>query len=232
MIKEKLKLYGLTLSAFSERLNISRPTLDNYIRLYENGLELPNKKFSSLFNTLFGSNDLTISEFHEKLERFTYLLTRDNTLGISGLDMQSSDLLSNIIDISRRDLYREDHDIRLYQFITMLLNNYYQVPALQHLASYFLTLNGITDISDMTDDEKIAFSNYYPLFKSETEKTMQLDKINLMVFYHRTQEIKEEKERETEKIRRQFLEIINERIEKQLRQGVDIHNIDVKKMLS
>jgi hypothetical protein len=232
MVKEKLKHYGLTLSAFSERLNISRPTLDSYIRLYEAGQELPNKKYSSLFNTLFGSGDLSSSEFNDMLDRFTYLLTRDNTLGISGLDMQSSDILSNIVEISRRDLYRDEHDIRLYQFITMLLNNYYTVPVLQHLASYFLTLNGITDISEITNDEQIAFSNYYPMFKSEIEKTMTLDEANLMKFYNRTREIKEKKEEDAEEIRRQILDIINERIERHLRQGVDISAIDVKKMLS
>ena len=114
----------------------------------------------------------------------------------------------------------------------MLLNNYYTVPVLQHLASYFLTLNGITDISEITNDEQIAFSNYYPMFKSEIEKTMTLDEANLMKFNNRTREIKEKKEEDAEEIRRQILDIINERIERHLRQGVDISAIDVKKMLS
>lgn len=232
MIKEKLKHYGLTLSAFAERLNISRPTLDNYIRLYEIGLELPNKKYTTIFNSLFSSDSMSVSEFYDTLDSVTYLLTRDSNLGISGMDMESSDLLSDIVDVSRRDLYREEHDIRLYQFILMLLNNYYQVPAFQHLVNYFLTLNGITDISDMTDDEKVSFSNYYPLFRAEAEKTLQLNSNNLKAFYSRVKVLKEEKEHNTELIRQQLLEIINERLERQLRQGVDLRRIDPKKMLS
>ena len=232
MIKEKLKLYGLTLSSFSEHLHISRPPLDNYIRLYENGMELPNKRYSRLFDALFDSGALSISAFYETLERFTSLLAQEKILGVSGFDEEYSDILGDIVAIARRDMKREECDLRLYHFITMLMNNYYTVPVFQHLASYFLTLNGITDISEITEDEKIAFSNYYPLFKSEVTNNLQLDRLQLLVFYQRVQEIKEEKEHTAETIRQQLLEIINEKIERQLQQGVDIHNIDIQKMLT
>lgn len=231
MIKEKLKNYGLTLSSFSEQLHISRPTLDNYIRLYENGMELPNKRYSRLFDALFYSDALSISAFYETLERFTGLLSQEKTIGVLGFDDKRSDILGNILDIARQDLNREECDLRLYSFIAMLMNNYYTVSVFQHLVSYFLTLNGITDITDITEDEKIAFSNYYPLFRSEVTNTLQLDRLQLSIFYQRVQEIKEEKEQTTEKIRQQLFELINEKIERQIQQGVDIHNIDIKKIL-
>lgn len=52
MIKETLKKYGVTLTQFANTLNISRPTLDTYIRLYESGQALPNDKFRFNYSIL------------------------------------------------------------------------------------------------------------------------------------------------------------------------------------
>ena len=231
VIKEKLRRYGLTLTAFSKELNISRPTLDSYIRLYESGAELPNKKFSALFDALFSSEYLSESEFYERLQSGTYLLHRDSLLGITGLDIESTDTLSNIIDIAKRDMFRDNYDTRLYTFITLLLNNYYRNSVLRHIVSYFLTLTGIIDAAEVTAEEELAFSNYYPVFKSEVNNTMQLNQSSLIQFYKRVSEINHSNDNEIENLSQQLMNTISEKIQQRMNQGYKVEDINIQKLL-
>ena len=52
MIKIILKQNNITLVQFANDLNISRPTLDVYIKNYSNGLELSNPLFQKIFDFL------------------------------------------------------------------------------------------------------------------------------------------------------------------------------------
>lgn len=81
MIKEKLKKYNITLTQFSNILNVSRPTLDTYIRLYESGQDLPNDKYKFLFDSVFSEDVENEFDFQEQLDRAHYLLQRDDMLG-------------------------------------------------------------------------------------------------------------------------------------------------------
>lgn len=42
-IKKYLKSAGITQKQFAEKMNLSRPTLDTYIEMYEHGQTLPKK---------------------------------------------------------------------------------------------------------------------------------------------------------------------------------------------
>ncbi len=70
MIKRQLKEQNITLSQFCDDFNISRPTLNTYIKLYENNEELPNEVFKRIFDYLF---DAEISDQSEFNERYRYV---------------------------------------------------------------------------------------------------------------------------------------------------------------
>ena len=68
MVKNILKKNGITLLQFANDLNISRPTLDVYIKNYDNQVELSNSVFQKIFDFLFEDNTLSIEEFKNKYE--------------------------------------------------------------------------------------------------------------------------------------------------------------------
>ena len=53
MIKAVLKRNNILLTEFADSLNISRPTLDTYIRNYDSGVRLSNNLFQKIFDFLF-----------------------------------------------------------------------------------------------------------------------------------------------------------------------------------
>lgn len=68
MIKNFLKQNGITLIQFAADLNISRPTLDIYIKNYDEGNELSNQLFQKIFNFLFEDQSVSKEEFSTKYE--------------------------------------------------------------------------------------------------------------------------------------------------------------------
>ena len=53
-VKNQLKNLGITLAEFADKLQISRPTLDSYIQIFESGDKIPKEKYQTIFNKLFG----------------------------------------------------------------------------------------------------------------------------------------------------------------------------------
>ena len=70
MIKTVLKQNNITLLQFANDLNISRPTLDVYIKNYDNGVEINNPLFQKIFDFLFEDTTISNSEF---LEKYAYV---------------------------------------------------------------------------------------------------------------------------------------------------------------
>ena len=60
MIKTILKRNNILLSQFANDLNISRPTLDAYIKSFDKGVALSNSLYQKIFEFLF--NDPAVSK--------------------------------------------------------------------------------------------------------------------------------------------------------------------------
>jgi len=69
-IKKILKDNKVTISNFSNTLNISRPTLYDYISKFENGEQILNDRIQIIFQQLFGVEN-SYDEFHNKLTNLT-----------------------------------------------------------------------------------------------------------------------------------------------------------------
>ncbi len=231
MIKETLKRNGFTLSQFADSLNITRPTLNSYINLFEQGYTIPNEKYQLLFDSLFGMDYKSCVEFREQLENANYLIERDSLLGTMNLGAEKTDILSEIIESCKQDLFKPTYDINLYKFIVMFVNSYYENNVFQHLAKYFLTLNGFCDVDTLNQKEKIAISNYYNLFKNEVIGNLQLDILSLNAFYKRVYDLNSQKESKKEAIKKEVDLLISEKIEALVRLGIDIDDIDTYEMI-
>lgn len=62
IIKDELKRHGLTLLEVSQKIGVSRPTLDKYIQQYESNNKIKKEPFQELFDNLF-SQGLSTDEF-------------------------------------------------------------------------------------------------------------------------------------------------------------------------
>ena len=54
---------GITQKEFSERMGLSRPTLDAYIEMFENGKTIPKERYEIIFRRLFDSGNDSVAEF-------------------------------------------------------------------------------------------------------------------------------------------------------------------------
>ena len=110
MIKNILKQNNITLVQFANDLNISRPTLDVYIKNYSNGLELSNPLFQKIFDFLFEDTSITNDEFMNRYEYVkTYYGKKDSSLSL---------LHSN--SISSQEVKEDEYEIKCNFIIEML----------------------------------------------------------------------------------------------------------------
>lgn len=232
MIKERLKANKVTISEFAQNLQISRPTLDSYIKMYESGQELPNDKYKIVFDILFSDYVESIEEFKNRIEEVKNILHRDSILGTIDLDAEKTDLLTNIIEIAKSDLYDENCDLNVYRFIIMYLNSYKNVNVFTTLMKYFLTLNSRYNIEELEEDDKIALSNYFRIFSKQVNNELEFDQESYSMFLRRVDEIKDNEEKEKEEFKAQVSSLLNERIDELVDQGVDLKNINIQKLIS
>lgn len=87
MVKNILKRNNILLSQFAADLNISRPTLDSYIRNFENGIPIQNALFRKIFDFLFSQITIDNAEFQK---RYSYVISnygvKHDCIGRNSLD--------------------------------------------------------------------------------------------------------------------------------------------------
>lgn len=232
MVKETLKKYGITLAQFANTLNISRPTLDTYIRLYESGQALPNDKYKFLFDSVFNNEIENEIDFQEQLDRAHYLLQRDDMLGTMDLDAEKTDYISTVIDLMKKDMFKANTDLNLYRFIILYISSYYKNPVMSSLCKYFLVLNGKLDVEQMTDTDKIYFPYYMRLFKSQLLGELKCNPVFLQEFYDRVKEINQIETEHKETLKNNIMIQVNSKINELLNQGLTAESINIEELVS
>jgi hypothetical protein len=230
-IKLRLKELGIKLLEFAKELDISRPTLDNYIALYEKGEDLPSEKYQIIFESLFDDGIETKEEFQDVLDRYHHLIQRDKVLGVKDLSVERTDLLSDLIGLITKDIESEDYCKDIYAFINMLVRSYKEVPTYRRFSDYFLYLNGKKDINDIVEEDKAFYGNFYDLMKKDTENRLVDDSGLFDLFEKRVNEIlikqNEQEEDLTEKVMKEkFDELVRKAIKDKIKQGYDVKDID------
>ena len=234
-IKIQIKKYGLTQSEIADMLHISRPTLNSYIKQYEEKERVSNEKYDIVFNELF-SKELDIEEFKETLESFGSLIARDSDKGIMDLNADLTDLFTSIENNMNEDLHSENTDEDIYIFINMIIANYKQEPIFKKLASYFLYLNGQKNLNTIQYEDEVYLSNYYKLFSSDKLKTLKIDTHFMSKFIERAEVIKRNEKKRTEEVEEQISLLLKNEVDKVVNsisdQGMGINSLDIDEILS
>ena len=91
MVKTILKRNNILLSQFASDLNISRPTLDGYIKNFDNGKVISNPLYQKIFEFLFSSITISNEEFKQK---YNHVVKNFNNNAVTNLYMSS---IENIV---------------------------------------------------------------------------------------------------------------------------------------
>ena len=229
-IKARIKEYGSTLAELSKLLYISRPTLNNYIEMYEKNEIIPNEKYQIVFDDLF-KEELSQDSFNKYVCRFNNLITKDELLGTTELNPVKTDTIYFLIEEMRRDLYNDDSNENIYIFIRLLLNSYRKVPEFQELINYFLTLNGLLDFNKFNIDEQNTLSIYYEYFRNKKDNKIEFNVNKINDFKSRIKKLENERKREQEKLENIIQERVKSEIKKQIVTGKTIDQLSTKDIL-
>lgn len=234
-IKLKLKQYEMTLKEFAKYLEISRPTLDSYISIYEKGGKLSREKYQFLFNALFSQGKLNKEEVHAIVTTFNRLIKKDIQNGLVDFGFQSTDLMTSIVERMKSDFESENFDEDIYVFINTLINTYKEEPILKKVITCISTMNGALSIDDMTLEEKKFSSNLYKLFIDDKNNALEYDEQSFNKFQNYVTRINKRKKRETEKIEtevkqkieEEIKQKIEEEIKRKIHMGINPKDIDI-----
>lgn len=234
-IKRQLKEKGIKLQYLAEELDISRPTLNSYISLYDKGEALPSEKYEIIFDNLFNQNIETKDEFINVLGSFHDLIQRDIVLGVKDFTVEKTDLLNNLIQLMKKDIGTDDYNADIYAFINMLVRSYKEVATYKRFADYFLLLNGKKDITEISDSDKVFYSHCYDLMKKDTENSLEEDSELFSEFEKRVIDIIEAQKKQEEDLSKKvfkesFDELVREAIQDKIKQGYDVKDINPQEL--
>ncbi len=224
-IKEQLKAIDVRVSKLASGLEISRPTLDSYIDLYERGEKIPNEKYQEIFDYLFSEDNASAVAFAQKYDYVKRIMLAEVKKGIEDeATAKRRSFLSGSIVSCAND---EKTNIETLEFIFLLMRSA-EKPAIKLLSEYICLSNGITDWEgrEMTDAEKAYFSSISAFFDAFKNGTLSIDEERVKALLERNAEMNGHR---SAKPKEQAL------IEYLASQGIDPANIDleyIKQMLS
>ncbi len=231
-IKKRLKEYGITLTIFAQKLNISRPTLDMYIETYESGFKIKQKKYQTIFNTLF-DNDITSSDFHRQLEQFSRMINREKLLGMIELEPEDSDTLMRLFFKMIGDFKTTSCNKDIYAMIGLIIDNYRNSNEIKDVTNYFLTINLLNDYNKLSSQNQYIIASYHKMFKEfEKNRTkLFLPRQEIDEFKKYLSELKKDKEEKEKYIKKEIEKIVLEKLQTLKKSGKNIDNLSANEIL-
>lgn len=229
-VRKILQKNGITLFSFAELLNISRPTLNSYIRAFESGSCIPNEKYQIIFEELFNYN-LSEDEFYKKLDKYHNLVRRDKAMGVLELEADATDLFTSVMDNIKKDFCSDDYDENIYIFINMLISSYRTEEIFLHLSKYFLVFNDVISYKNIDLNEESYLLHYFTMFENDKKNNLKYDVSLENRFVRRIEEIKSNKRKSENKSRQNLLNLLNEEIDKYKEMGLELSEEEMLKIL-
>lgn len=167
MIKAVLKRNNILLSEFADNLNISRPTLDAYIRNYDAGVRLSNNLFQKIFDFLFSDAQMSPEDFQR---RYLYVLENygkktdmssysQSSPQTSSGETNGTNVAQAVYDVLGEDLILEKFTKDEYNVLAKLLMN--DNGLLHCIFKYFLLWKGKVKLTDLNEPEIMMAINLF-----------------------------------------------------------------------
>ncbi len=230
-INEFLKRINKTKTELAPELGISRPTLNQYIELYEKGNDIENDRYNIIFQRLFSNPNMDREGFDRQLESIKYLLERDKRYDIGALDPGAADIVADVHDRMISDMSGGEWEKKVYDGILIVLSQYRIQPIMRELMGYFSDLNSDVNLDDIQDDSKAYYSYYYRVFREIVNTPPAYSDEEYKAFLKRREEISRERilrsNKKTESIRKKIDEILREVEDDYQKKGIDANETEV-----
>ena len=188
-ISQYLKTIGKTKTELADELGLSRPTLNQYIELFENGNHIDNERYDIIFNRLFSDGIENKELFDRKIESIKILLERDRKYDIGLLSPEAADLVAKIHNIMVSDLSTNDWNRKVYETVIAFLTRYRDDVVFRELSGYFSDLNFDTDLSELSDISKAYYSYFYKCFRAVVKEQPSFDEEGYEAFLERRSQL-------------------------------------------
>lgn len=233
-IKDILKNNGITLTFLARKLGISRPTLDSYISSYESTKNIPNSRYQIVFDDIFNQDNFNTKAFHEKIEQYSRLLKRESLMGMTDLDTEESDMLSKLFFQMIEDVKSKNYSSEIYDFISMVINSYRELDIFVELSNYFLIINLMKDLNELSDKEKKIMTVYYKFFMNFNDRKKiesSAKDSDLVELKERIKERKQQVKSNEKKLKKNIESLISEKLKEEKEKGVDISSISIEELI-
>lgn len=186
-IKKSLKTLDIKISKLANELGVSRPTLDNYIELYEKGEKIPNDVYQQIFEYLFSKELPSSIEFAKKYDYAKRVLLNNVSCQskIESIDNKENNLKNSIIYSINNDPISKE----LLEFVNMFLENS-DNDLVNAIYMYFNYSNGIVNITktEVCEKNKALFSQLFTLFANYKNESISFDETSYINFLNKNQE--------------------------------------------
>ena len=177
VIKRELKEHDITLSQFCDDFNISRPTLNNYIKLYEDQETLPSEVFERIFDYLF---DAEVSSHNEFMERYSYVqdyyhrkYTNRFTNDLLGYNNLSERNYNSLLMTIERDKVEKRISDDKFMMINYILKNDDEI--LDKYIDFFMCYKGTKKFNESKYKDNKFIVLLYKALQSRKDKMRQED---------------------------------------------------------
>lgn len=229
-VRSMLQKNGITLFNFAEMMNISRPTLNSYIKIFESGSHIPNEKFQIIFEELFNYN-LSETEFRKRLIKYRDMIQRDKAMGVLELEADATDLFTSVMDNIKKDFSSSNYDEKLYVFINMLISNYKNEECFSHLVRYFLVLNDVISYQEVNFEEDSYILHYFSVFENDKKNNLIYDAKLEKRFIARIEEINKIKRKSVSEYKKNLIDLLDEEIGNLKDIGLEVTEEQILKIL-
>lgn len=189
MVKTILKRNNILLSQFASDLNISRPTLDSYIKSYDNGEVLSNNLFQKIFDFLFANIFITNEDFAQK---YMYILNNyGNSTNLSLLSSTTTSSLSSLVNAGNLLNYLNDTEENALSEMIVSKNE-----LLFALLKYYIVLTHRESIETLNNKDKMICEKLYSLQQQIDNSDYNYDVLKFNSFEEKINEQQETKNKE------------------------------------
>lgn len=218
-ITETLKKHGLSKIQFATDFYLSRPTLDEYIKKFENGDKLPKEKYQLIFESLFKAD--SDSGFDKAYSHYKRLIDRDRSIRLDDFSPELTDKIFRTVECLKRSALSDDN-FELINYVSYIAEEYSHVNELVKLwVMYFNELNGLSEYGDLTEKQRAYLGAFYMLNRSYLDGSLKSDESDYAKFIVRISELKAESEKRRREIHEELHEridaIISKRVEEELK---------------
>lgn len=225
-VNEYLRTIKKTKSELAQELSISRPTLNQYIDLYDMGNKIENERYEIIFERLFSDMSLSREKFDKRVQSIKYLLERDRRYEVGNLKPDAADLIARMHNILVNDLSDDQWNRKVYDGIEILLRSYRTNVVMRELLSYFSDLNSNSDLAYLSREDKAFYSFFFGFLRNIVDSEPIFDEKTYSDFLARREQIRIEREKTrnevSERIQRRMRDLLEEVDSEFKEKGIDV----------